>query len=65
MNEAWPNAASRQCSPQMACLLAMPNSATLMDVARYSARVDESVPIELDGNNHGHVAVVDLVAPQA
>ena len=28
-------------------------------------RAGESVPIPLDGSDHGQVAVVDLVAPQA
>jgi Putative restriction endonuclease len=32
------------------------------DVVRYSARAGESVPIELDGTECGHVAVADLVA---
>ena len=35
------------------------------DVVRYTARAGESVPIELDGSEHGQVAVVDLVARQA
>ena len=35
------------------------------DVVRYSARAGESVPIELDGSEHGQVAVVNLVARQA
>jgi hypothetical protein len=35
------------------------------DVVRYTARAGESVPIELDGNEHGQIAVVDLVARQA
>jgi hypothetical protein len=35
------------------------------DVIRHSARAAESIPIELDGSEHGQVAVVDLVAPQA
>jgi len=36
-----------------------------MDVVRYSARAGESVPIELDGSEHGLIAVVNLVARQA
>ena len=40
-------------------------SARYTDVVRYSARAGESVPIELDGSEHGQVAVVDLVARQA
>ncbi len=36
-----------------------------MDVVRDCARAGESVPIPLDGSDHGQVAVVDLVAPQA
>ncbi len=40
-------------------------AARYMDVVRYSARAGESAPIELEGSNHGHVAAVDLVAPQA
>lgn len=39
-------------------------SARYMDVVRYSARAGESVPIELDGSEHGQVAVLDLVAQQ-
>jgi hypothetical protein len=35
------------------------------DVVRYTARAGESVPIELDGTEHGQVAVVDLIARQA
>jgi hypothetical protein len=34
-------------------------------VIRYSARVGESVSIELEGNALGQIAVADLVAPQA
>jgi hypothetical protein len=34
------------------------------DLVRYSARAGESVPIELDGSEHGQVAVIDLVAGQ-
>ena len=40
-------------------------AARYTDVIRYSARAGESVPIELDGSEHGQVAVVDLVARQA
>ncbi len=40
-------------------------AARYMDVVRYSARAGESVPIELDGSNHGQVAVAELVARQA
>jgi hypothetical protein len=32
------------------------------EVVRYTARAGESVPIELDGSEHGQVAVVDLFA---
>ena len=39
--------------------------ARYMEVVRYSARAGESVPIELDGSDHGQVAVVELVARQA
>ena len=39
-------------------------AARYTDVVRYSARADESVPIELDGNELGHVAVADLIARQ-
>jgi len=39
--------------------------ARYMEVVRYSARAGASVPIELDGSDHGQVAVVDLVARQA
>ena len=35
------------------------------DVVRYSALASESVPIEVDGSEHGQVAVGDLVARQA
>jgi Uma2 family endonuclease len=41
------------------------NAARYADVVRYSARAGESVPIELDGHEHGRVAVIDLVARQA
>ncbi len=41
------------------------NVARYVDLVRYSARPGESVLIELDGSNQGHVAFVDLVAPQA
>jgi hypothetical protein len=34
-------------------------------VACISARAGESVPVEVDGSEHGQVAVVDLVARQA
>jgi hypothetical protein len=37
-------------------------AARYTEVVRYTARAGESVPIELDGSEHGHVAVVDLVA---
>ncbi len=40
-------------------------SARYADVIRYSARAGESVPIELDGSEHGQVAVGDLIARQA
>ena len=40
-------------------------SARYADVVRYTARAGESVPIELDGSEHGRVAVVDLIARQA
>ena len=40
-------------------------SARYTDVVRYNARAGESVPIELDGTEHGQVAVVDLIARQA
>jgi Uma2 family endonuclease len=40
-------------------------SARYTDVIRYTARAGESVPIELDGSEHGQVAVVDLIARQA
>jgi hypothetical protein len=36
--------------------------ARYVDVVRYSARAAESVPIELDGNEHGQVALAELVA---
>ena len=39
-------------------------SARYADVIRYTARAGESVPIELDGSEHGRIAVVDLVARQ-
>lgn len=39
-------------------------AARYTDVVRYSAGADESVPIELDGVDHGQVAVGDLVARQ-
>ncbi len=39
-------------------------SARYTDVIRYTARAGESVPIELDGSEHGRVAVVDLVVRQ-
>jgi Uma2 family endonuclease len=32
------------------------------DVVRYRARAGVSVPIEIDGNTHGQIAVADLVA---
>jgi Putative restriction endonuclease len=35
------------------------------DVIRYSAQAGESVPVELEGLTLGHIAVADLVAPQA
>lgn len=35
------------------------------DVVRYSARAGESVPIEIDGNERGQIAVAELVARQA
>jgi hypothetical protein len=34
------------------------------DVRSYSARAGESVPIEIDGNGYGQIAVSDLIAPQ-
>jgi Putative restriction endonuclease len=37
-------------------------SARYAEVIRYTARAGESVPIELDGSEHGQVAVADLVA---
>jgi Uma2 family endonuclease len=37
-------------------------SARYTDVIRYTARAGESVPIELDGSEHGQVAMSDLVA---
>jgi Uma2 family endonuclease len=40
-------------------------TARYTEVVRYSARAGESVPIELDGREHGQVAVVDLIARQA
>jgi hypothetical protein len=40
-------------------------AAHFTDVVRYSARAGESVPIELDGSEHGQIAVVNLVARQA
>ena len=40
-------------------------SARYTDVIRYTARAGESVPIELDGSEHGQVGVVDLIARQA
>jgi hypothetical protein len=38
--------------------------ARYMDVVRYSARAGESVPIELDGSEHGQIAAVDLIPRQ-
>jgi Uma2 family endonuclease len=40
-------------------------SARYTDVIRYTARAGESVPIELDGSEHGRVPVLDLIAQQA
>jgi Uma2 family endonuclease len=40
-------------------------AARYTDVIRYSAQSCESVPIELDGHEHGRIAVVDLVAPKS
>jgi hypothetical protein len=40
-------------------------AARYTDVIRYSAQASESVPIELDGPEHGRIAVVDLVAPKS
>jgi Putative restriction endonuclease len=40
------------------------NSARYTDVVRYTAAAGESVPIELDGTEYGHVSVLDLVAPR-
>jgi hypothetical protein len=41
------------------------NAARYVDVVRYSARAGESVPIEIDGNSYGQIAVGDLIARQA
>ena len=38
------------------------SAARYTDIVRYSARAGESVPIELDGDAKGQVAVMDLVA---
>ena len=37
-------------------------AARYTEVVRYTARAGESVPIELDGSEHGRVAVADLIA---
>jgi Uma2 family endonuclease len=38
------------------------SAARYTDIVRYSARAGESVPIELDGDAKGQIAVMDLVA---
>jgi hypothetical protein len=40
-------------------------AARYTDVVRYNARAGESVPIEIDGTEHGRVAVADLIARPA
>jgi Uma2 family endonuclease len=39
-------------------------AARYIDVVRYSARAGESVPIEIDGNGYGQIAVSELIGPQ-
>lgn len=40
-------------------------TARYTDVIRYAARAGESVPVELDGGEHGRIAVSDLIARPA
>ena len=40
-------------------------AARYTEVIRYTARAGESVPIELDGTQHGQIAVADLIARPA